>query len=332
MATYSTPTNQAFSAGTGSGDTVDITKPSRFVTVTNTHASQSLYVTVKTGLKASRPATTAVANADDVFTIPAGATIVVASSPKRTQWNLSIVGSGASTTGQVVATDTQPVASVSNTVSGTIIATGTEGKAAADAAVTGNPVQIAGYGSTAVPTAMSTDGDVTRPWLTLTGEQVVLMHQSFVSLAATPTMANAGAYTSGDVVGDVMTFTGAALASGRAGRIRRATLIDKAAQSLLLELWLFAVTPSSPAADNAAHTLTDANLASAVPIGVIDFLAANYKASGANSVCVGTLNGAAVDLPFVSSGSANIFGLFVSRGTPTYASGDLIARLVIEQH
>ena len=56
---------------------------------------------------------------------------------------------------------------VTQPVSGTGL--GVVGAAAADAPVSGNPVLLAGYGSTATPTAMSADGDTTRVWTTLNG-------------------------------------------------------------------------------------------------------------------------------------------------------------------
>lgn len=52
------------------------------------------------------------------------------------------------------------------------------GVAAADAAVSGNPVYIAAYGSSAVPTAMSTNGDVTPFWTTLNGALNVVMRNT----------------------------------------------------------------------------------------------------------------------------------------------------------
>lgn len=61
------------------------------------------------------------------------------------------------------------------TVDGSVTATGITGTAAADAAVTGNPVQIAARGNAAIPTAMSTNNDITLPWLDLYGRQHIIM-------------------------------------------------------------------------------------------------------------------------------------------------------------
>lgn len=48
-----------------------------------------------------------------------------------------------------------------------------QGKAAEDAALSGNPVRQGVRASAAVPSAMSTDGDVVTPWADLSGRQVV---------------------------------------------------------------------------------------------------------------------------------------------------------------
>lgn len=382
MTALSTPTTTTGSAGTGAGDTVDLTKPARFVVVTNTHASQSLYVVCRAGLLAAHPATTAVANADDVYTIAAGATVVVGSSAKALQWNLSLVGSGSSTTYNVVGSLSQPLAAISNTVSGTITATGTAGVTAADAAVSGNPVTVAGRGSTAVPTAMSADGDTTHFWTSLNGAQVitgglaadlavgttvapvviagrgstaqptamsadgdvthlwttlngglnVVDRKLIASAAATPAISNGAIYAALDAVGDVMTFT-VATASGRAFRIVNAYILDKAKQDALLYLFLFKVTPPSPAADNAAFSFTDANFVTGAPFAVIDFLAANYRDTGANSLGQGTRFGGEVNVQAVTSGSATIFGAMMAGAatTPTYGStSDLIVTLEVQ--
>lgn len=65
------------------------------------------------------------------------------------------------------------------------------GKADADAAVAGNPVYIGGYGSTATPTAMSADGDMTPLWLTRNGAVNIADGGGTITVDGTVT-ANAG--------------------------------------------------------------------------------------------------------------------------------------------
>lgn len=153
-----------------------------------------------------------------------------------------------------------------------------------------------------------------------------------VVLTATPTVSTTPAYTIGDVAGAALTFTSAASASGRGCQITNALLIDKGKQSASLSLYLFKVSPTLVNADNGVFDITDANLATALPIGSIDFLAGNYKPTNSNSFCVGVINGGAPLANIVTSGSANIFGAFYVNGTPTYASTtDLIVYLTIAQ-
>lgn len=138
------------------------------------------------------------------------------------------------------------------------------------------------------------------------------------------TMSTAGAYTTGDFVGTnatALTFANAARVSGGTGIILSAVLIDKALQSISGELWLFD-TSVTPPNDNAAWSLSDADAARC--IGIIPF--GVYYASALNSVS----QSQALGMAFKSS-ATSLWGCFVTRGAPTYASSDLVVRLTISQ-
>ena len=140
----------------------------------------------------------------------------------------------------------------------------------------------------------------------------------------TPVLTVHANYASGDFVGTSATaleFTNAVRTAGGSGTIIGATLIDYALQSVAAELWLFSSTVTPPA-DSAAWTFTDATNC----IGVIPF--STYYASAVNSVSTGTIpNG---NIPFVLPATAtSLYGALVTRGAPTYASGDLTIRLLI---
>jgi hypothetical protein len=154
-----------------------------------------------------------------------------------------------------------------------------------------------------------------------------------VDLVATPTISNGSIYASGDVVGAALTFTNAALASGRAFQIVESNIRDLGRQAAALELWLFKVSPTLVNADNGVFEITDGYFGTALPFAVFDFATANYHSTAANvSFCKGTLNGGPSVVAGVTSGSANIFGALVSRGTPTYTStSDLVVTLTITQ-
>jgi len=145
------------------------------------------------------------------------------------------------------------------------------------------------------------------------------------TVQVTPALPTAGAYIAGDYVGAngvAAVFTDAVRLSGGTGLIVSAELIDFALQSKTCELWLFD-TAVTPPADNAAWTLSDAHAATL--IGIINF--DTYYASAANSVSMASNLG----IGFKAVGSANIYGCIVTRGAPTYATGDVTIRLNILQ-
>jgi len=149
---------------------------------------------------------------------------------------------------------------------------------------------------------------------------------------ATPTISSGAIYAAGDLVGTVMTFNSVALATGRSGQIVGSTIIDKGKQNAALQLWLFAVSPTLVNTDNGVFDITDANLVTALPIGVIDFAATDYRSTASNSIVNGAVLLDRAPLPFTTSGGANIFGALVTTGTPTYTSTtDLVVYLNVQQ-
>jgi hypothetical protein len=129
------------------------------------------------------------------------------------------------------------------------------------------------------------------------------------------------AYTSGDTAGTEMTFANAARTSGFGGVIASATLFDLSQKVNLIgvELWLFSAA-STPSADNAANSWSDANIA--LLQGVVKFDAASWAVSALNSVNVQTNVGIAY-----KCAATSLFGVFVLRGVPAgnffSAVGDL---------
>jgi hypothetical protein len=149
------------------------------------------------------------------------------------------------------------------------------------------------------------------------------------SVTVTPVLTVAGLYASGDFVGTsatAMDFTPMARAAAGSGLILGALLVDDSAQTVPLELWLFHTAPAGPPADNAAFTMTDAGALNR--IGVIEFN--TYHASALNTASDGEIcNGHA---PFVcAAGDQSIFGVLVTRGAPTYATGQLHITLLAVQ-
>jgi hypothetical protein len=146
-----------------------------------------------------------------------------------------------------------------------------------------------------------------------------------VIASATPNLTVAGAYGIGDYVGTSTTpmeFALSARTSGGTFFIPGATLIDYALQSISGELWVFNATVTAPT-DNAAWTLSSANMAKL--ICVIPF--STYYANAAYSVSQGHPDFVG---PFKAT-VTSLFGCFVTRGTPTYATGNLTFNLSIAQ-
>jgi hypothetical protein len=156
-------------------------------------------------------------------------------------------------------------------------------------------------------------------------------------LTATPTISASPAYTAGDVLGTLMSFTGAARVSGYGGVITGVQVLDKTqAQRAAMTLLLFTAS-ITPAADNAAFAPSDAD--SALIQGQIEILSTNYNTAWAgtptNSVATVPHNDAAnspnfMRYPYVCA-TTTLYGLLVVRGTPTYTStSDIIVSLDVE--
>ena len=146
--------------------------------------------------------------------------------------------------------------------------------------------------------------------------------------------ANTTQYAAGDVVSDdaaspsIITFSNCAQVDAGSGTIVSAHIVSSAAQGTLPDMELYIFDTSVTAVnDNAAFTVTDAEMRTCV--ACIAFEQANWKTSALNSRCEGSTG----IYNFVcGSGSRDLYGLLVERGTYTPASGERFdIRLNIEQ-
>ena len=128
-------------------------------------------------------------------------------------------------------------------------------------------------------------------------------------------LATAGAYIAGDVVGGVLTFTGAART--QQGLVAHVALFDDAAQKKAIDLILFRAAPSATPADNAAFALQSGDEGKV--IAVMSIAEDDYADLGSGAA-VATLK-ATVAIP--QSPDGNLYARLVTRGTPTYATGNL---------
>jgi hypothetical protein len=109
------------------------------------------------------------------------------------------------------------------------------------------------------------------------------------------------AYTAGDMLGAELTLTGMASATAGRGIIQAITIEDhsKLIGSTTLYIGTAATTP---AADNAANSWSDANMRLITAGGVIYTMPAPITSALNSAAYVGNLN-----LPFTTTSSANLF-------------------------
>ena len=134
------------------------------------------------------------------------------------------------------------------------------------------------------------------------------------TLSANPEV-TAGAYSANDQVGGLLTFTNAALVAGGGLVVTDVCFVDDAGQDSELELWLFSVEPSD-AGDNAAFAPGEAALEGSH--AVYSTADGTWRAAGTPSSCV--VQG--IQRLDCATGSTTIYGLLVTRGTPTFVATD----------
>lgn len=147
-------------------------------------------------------------------------------------------------------------------------------------------------------------------------------------ITVTPTI-TAGAYSAGDALGGKLEFENAASVYQQSGIIRNVIITDKGKQSALVNLFLFN-RDFTPTADNAAFTISDADLLNC--IGVINIVAANWFLAADNAVATPTALIPSFYFKLQDPGDSSLYGQLVAVGTPTYTStSDLAVTLVIER-
>jgi len=139
-------------------------------------------------------------------------------------------------------------------------------------------------------------------------------------VSASPTL-DTSAYASGDCLHTTVITFASAVEASLSGFVENMIILDKLVQSQPCELWLFSATVA-PAAANAAHSISDGD--AALCIGVIS--AGPYYASALNSVSVTKNIGLAI-----KCAATSLFGILVTRGTPTYSADSLTVSLLISQ-
>lgn len=146
-------------------------------------------------------------------------------------------------------------------------------------------------------------------------------------VSVTPVLAFAGAYTANDQVGSVNTIADAAANTGGTVEVESLVIIDKAKQSLALDLFFFDVSPTLISVDNGEFEMSDANIAAAYK-GHIRVVAGDYAATKTASVANPKIQGLYLK---ALAKTKNLYCVVVTRGGPTYADGDLVFRIGLKQ-
>lgn len=137
-------------------------------------------------------------------------------------------------------------------------------------------------------------------------------------------------YASGDMLGSIQVLTNAMPGDGYLATLASLTVVDAANQKSAIDLLFFNALPTVASADNAAISITDAEL-QAKCIGMLSILSTDWTTitSGSNAVAslktIGLLL-RAKKLATQSGGwnlPTTLYVVAVSRGTPTYGAGDL---------
>jgi hypothetical protein len=137
--------------------------------------------------------------------------------------------------------------------------------------------------------------------------------QHLKTITVTPTV-DTLIYASGDLIGGLLTFDGVRLIGGAV--IKTITLVDQAKQNAAIDLILFGGNLSGTTlTNNGVLDVADADLLTY--LGHVSIPAANYAPFNDNSAA--TVKDINLYLLPAATGTA-IYGLLVSRGTPTYAA------------
>ena len=131
------------------------------------------------------------------------------------------------------------------------------------------------------------------------------------------------AYTAGDQLGTILSFTNAVRASGGAGSIVSATLLDKAKILGAVDLYLFDQSVTL-AADNAAADFSDADNVNCLGILQVP----PPKTTASNGLAIVEFSGLGIECA-----ATTLYGALVTRSGHTFfgAVGDIVVSLLIAQ-
>lgn len=157
-----------------------------------------------------------------------------------------------------------------------------------------------------------------------------LIRRNCKTIRVTPVISSGVAYAAGDQIGTLMEFVGAFDGSSGSCTIEDITVVDGSSQNAQMDLFFFGENPTNAVADNAAASISDADM-KAMCLGSVNIPAANYAATALNTIA--TVRGVNLQVQQINKYKAkSVWVLAVSRGTPTYTSvSDLTFGIAISQ-
>lgn len=134
------------------------------------------------------------------------------------------------------------------------------------------------------------------------------------SLQVTPTV-TAGAYSVGDVIGGLLTFSSALDAQPGSGELREVLVYDNSKQAKAMTLYLFDSAPSA-IADNAAFDPSAADLRKCFAVVPVT----THKVFATRGFSLAR----ALSVPVYTDDSGAIYGYLVADVAPTYGATDAL--------
>jgi hypothetical protein len=193
-----------------------------------------------------------------------------------------------------------------------------------DSPFVGTFIGIGARGSTATPPAVSADDDAQTLWTDRSGTIFTRPGPCLVFIQPAATTTAAAPFAAGDVVGTEISFTNAVRATGGFGEVVAAQIVSDSATTPMtaMDLYLF-TSASSPAADNAANSWSDANML--LLRGIIRFPAPDISALNTVGYWTGSV--------FFNCAAMTLFGVMVTRGiwTPSGTAAPIVG-LTIRQY
>lgn len=139
-------------------------------------------------------------------------------------------------------------------------------------------------------------------------------------VVVTPTL-DTSAYASGDRLGSIQTLDNACAEIGRGSTLLTVTILDKSKTKQAMTLLFFNALPTVASADNAAISITDAEMEKCV--GAVAVAAADYAETAGNAIA--TLRASQVGVLMHSrTALGKLYVVPVIGGAATYGASDLI--------